>query len=131
MADRFGQQFSQTLVPGVVLLDGYQSVFGSSGALTAGQTLPLWVKSITRNSAGNYTVVLSDTWASVHPQVEVYSNNAVLEMTAVVSKIDNSVSGAGGVNRFTFICQTSGVATDPPSDGGFDIQVFAHNSTAI
>lgn len=129
MADRFGQQFTQSLQGGLFVLDGYLSV-GASGAIS-GQVLPLWMKSITRNSAGNYTVVLSDTWFSLNPSVLVQGANAVTANVACVVLVNNSSGSSQGVNQINFICNVAGTAADVPSGGGLTFHVLAHNSGVV
>ena len=131
MADRFGYQFTQTLVPEVFLLDGYFSA-GPDGYVDISNgvdTLPVWMKSIVRNSTGNYTVLTgyvngsTDFWASpLVPDITIIGAGASSHLVAQVI----SVSTSG----FNFVLEnsTTGTATDLPQNGGLYISVIAHNS---
>ena len=130
MSDRFGFQFTKSIIPEKWILDGYVSI-GSTGALSptlasGGQTLPIWLKSITRNSAGNYTVVLTDSWATVpRINVEVIGADAFDGLQAQV--ILESTSG------FQFVCYLPStlVATDPSSGGGIQFIINVSNSVSV
>lgn len=138
MAQRFGFQFSKTLAPEVFLLDGYVNI-GATGAVGAlDNKLSLWVKSITRNSTGNYTVVLTDLWDSLGlVQAEVISNNSATDysMVKVVSFQPGSVATTSpfATTTASIVIQVSsgGSAADPPSGGGIQFLVLAHNNVAV
>lgn len=132
MADRYGFQFTKTLVPETFLLDGYLTV-GVSGAVTSA-SLPIWMASITRNSTGNYTVVLTDLWTSLTSvQVDTLADNDPTDVTIckVVSKTPGSVSGTTTTAaQFVFQVTSGGSAADPQNNGAlmFDLNVKNSNS---
>lgn len=128
MADRYGFQFTKALVPEVFLLDGYMSA-GPDGYVDVSNgtdVLPIWMLSITRNSTGNYTVVTTDTWASIlMPTIIVVNAGASDHLVAQL--LSTSQSG------FTFVLEnsTTGTATDLPTSGGLLMKLVVHNSTSL
>ena len=128
MADRFGQQFIKSLVPDVTILDGYMSA-GPDGYvdLTNGtDTLPIWMKSISRTSTGLYVVVMKDTWGDrLFVTVETLGAGATDHLVAHVYSVTTS--------GFTFVLEnsTTGTATDLTTGGGIQFKIIAHNSTAL
>ena len=128
MADRYGFQFTKALVPEVFLLDGYMSA-GPDGYVdvTNGtDTLPIWMSSIVRNSTGNYTVVLTDTWAGLPlVSVETLGAGATDHLMAHVFSVTTS--------GFSFVLEntTTGTATDLTTGGGIQFKIKVGNSTSL
>lgn len=126
MSDRWSFQFTKSLVPEKFLLDGYVSI-GSTGELSpATQTLPIWMKSITHNSTGNYTVVLTDTWSGVVlPVIEVIGAAALDGVRAQVLSATAS--------QFVFACFTTSTLApvDPSSGGGLQFILHVVNSNSL
>ena len=134
MADRYGFQFTKALVPEVFILDGYVGAVEASGLLT-GDTLPIWMSSIVRNSTGNYTVTLTDLWIGIpYVHVDVLSDNVSTDVTIVkvLSIKLGSVSG-GATTLPTILLQVTsgGSAADPPPNGGLMFDIRAHNSNSL
>jgi hypothetical protein len=128
MADRYGFQFTKALVPEVFLLDGYMSA-GPDGYVdvTNGtDTFPVWMSSIVRNSTGNYTVVLTDTWSTLPlVSVETLGAGATDHLMAHVFSVTTS--------GFSFVLEntTTGTATDLTTGGGIQFKVKVGNSTSL
>ena len=130
MSDRYGYQFVKSLVPEKFFLDGYVSI-GASGALSptvasGSQTLPEWMLSITHNSTGNYTVVLTDTWSTLPlVSVETLGAGATDHLMAHVFSVTTS--------GFSFVLEntTTGTATDLTTGGGIQFKIKVGNSTSL
>jgi hypothetical protein len=131
MADRFGFQFTQSLTPETFLLDGYLAA-GPDGYVDVSNgkdELPVWMKSIVRNSTGNYTVTLgyvngaTDTWNRILPVVTVVGAGSSSHLVAQLTQVTNS--------SFTFVLEnsTTGTATDLPTNGALQLNVVAHNAS--
>jgi len=127
MANRTFQQFTQSLVPGFVILTGKVAI-GAAGAptLTTGQFNG--IASVVRTGTGLYTITLQDKYVDFcSVTASVVSNAALPVVDVVVSAVD--VVTAGTVNIKT-VDWTTATLTDPSSG---DILVFTltlANSTA-
>lgn len=127
MANRTFQQFTQSLVPGFVILTGKVAI-GATGfpTLTTGQFNG--IASVVRTGAGLYTITLQDKYVDFcSVTASVISNAALPVVDVVVSAVD--VVTAGTVNIKTV--DTTGATLTDPSSG--DILVFTltlANSTA-
>lgn len=128
MANRTFQQFTQSLVPGFVILTGKVAI-GATGAptLTTGQFNG--IASVVRTGAGLYTITLQDKYVDFcSVTASVISNAALPVVDVVVSAVD--VVTAGTVNIKTVDWTTGATLTDPSPE---DILVFTltlANSTA-
>lgn len=129
MADIFGFQYSLTPQPGLVIIDGYLPCPDGYGDL-ATDVMPLQVKSVTRNSTGNYTVLLTQTWAKLYPHVDVIGADAVSGLIASVILVSNSVSTNLGFNQFTIVVNTAGTPADVPVGGGLQLIIHAFQVSA-
>lgn len=138
---------------GAVILDGYIPI-GATGAVlntTTGTNLdvtggkiffPKGIKSVTRNSAGNYTFVLGDAnrvlTDNYHSLNSVELTPVCPTATAVYGQLAswNLTAGTPAVGGKYFNSLTvqfvngSGVATDPPNGGGFLFTFYLNNSAA-
>lgn len=136
MANRMFRQFMASPVPAVVKLYARIS-FGAAGAPTlssANGGNVQGIKSIVRNSAGNYTITLgivggkTDTYASL-----LMIGHCPLAATAPTAPLMNlladSVASTGSVQiEFN---SSAGVATDPASGESVLIEITVKNSSAI
>ena len=104
---------------------------GATGACTLVAKNSLGVKSITRNSAGNYTVVMAA------PHVRLLAVNPTFLSTAPAAAV-MSVSASANVNGSTTASAPSitlqfqngsGVATDPASGEEILLEIILANST--
>jgi hypothetical protein len=148
MADRYGYQFTSSLIPRVWLIDGYVSV-GASGAVlntaagtnldAAGQPiyLPKGVKSIVRSSAGLYVISLGDSSGLTTTDTYVNVVNAsIVPVCSTPTNINGQVVSwnlaSGGlstkVTAITVRFQTGGVETDLPSGSGWLFTLHMKNS---
>jgi hypothetical protein len=104
-------------------MDGYIQV-GATGSVT-GDVLPYWLKSVVRNSTGNYTFTCVDnfdafSWVGFTP----VSNNTVETVNWNVETFNAAATGGA-----TFVVQFSvtGSATDLDNNGGLFVDVHIHN----
>ena len=132
MANTYGYigQF-KTDRPGVWEIDGYVSI-GESGNPSLNTVPSGIVKSVKRNSTGNYTMTLQENWYSMlyvnvktmipsglSPQ---YVNCQMLNTNIGYSNVSNPV--------INFITNVSGTPTDPPAGSGLTYIVVLKNSSA-
>lgn len=125
MANRYFKQFVKTLDSERVLIDGYAGITDSVGSVSfpAGQG---GVASITRNSAGNYSIVLQDQYpALLYPDVNVMEPSGVAGWDVVWTTLDPVITKTF---RVQFLNQ-SGNAADLPPQSGFYFSLMLKNST--
>lgn len=137
MAERFFYQFTQSLLPELVLLDGYVSL-AADGYTSTSANLPLWMKSLTRNSAGNNTVVLTDNWddlAFICVETVSYADAADLTICKITAFDAGSVATtspyATTPASFTFQITSGGSAHEGPANGGLMFSLAVHNTKAL
>lgn len=153
MASRFlqNQQFSYDKY--LVECSGVVNI-GASGAPTLQQWTPSsggggsykaavaagarGIKSITRNSTGNYTVVLQDSFQRlVNYEISfIGPSGTTVPLAPIATVIPSSGGTATNVNsntspQITFVCQSSaGTPADPASGEQMLLTFFLQNSTA-
>lgn len=151
MSDRSGYQFTSSPNPKLWMLDGYVAVSTSGTVLntTAGTNLdaaglplylPRGIKSVVRNSTGNYTITFGKAAVNApEAQTDSYQRLLHVDVTPVcpvVTSIGHQVVSwnlaAGGlasnVSSVTIQFVTSGSAADLPTNGGFTFSIHASNS---
>lgn len=159
MADRYKFQFTETFSPKTVALPITVNV-GTSGAVTTGVDgysnaagnsllMPKGIQSITRNSAGKYTIALglANTQAGVSG-VDSYWDLLGASVTPIVSSATaifgqvqstNLAAGTGAPGSVTqslsqvvvqFV-NGSGVATDLPTNSAFTVVLWLKNSQVV
>ncbi len=82
--------------------------------------------SITRNSAGNYSLVLQDIYASLK-MVEIMQLHASAQ-DLNFQLVSETVASTKIIN---FLCLAAGVATDPASGSVLRIKVDVKNTTVL
>jgi hypothetical protein len=116
MANRYFDQFQLSLEKSKVRLFGKVSI-GATGAPTLDAVNSKGVASITRNSAGNYTVVLQDVYSrfmDFHPCLVVGAGTPAAPHCFVVSESVANVASKAIVIQFT---AADGVTATDPADG--------------
>lgn len=126
MANRWFDQFRFSLEKNVVELYLKVSI-GGSGAPTMDSTQSKGITSITRNSAGDYTVVMQDNYYRLLDFSVNQQNATGIPNAPVVGLKANSVTSGS----FEFVTSVGGVATDPSSGNTLYIRVALSNSSAI
>lgn len=123
MANRYTNQFLATFDKGVSIVDGYGQITDSAGSVsfTAGGG----VASVTRNSTGNYTILLQDQYNLVlNPDVSFVMPSGTAVISTVWTVLDPLVT-----KKLTFQClNTSNAAVDPPPQAGFYFSLLLKNS---
>jgi hypothetical protein len=130
MANQYGRQFIFTKEPAVWKLFGYVT-FGSTGApiLVAGRNKG--IQSITRNSAGNYTVKLTDSYVGfLH-----FSANMIVATgdpaAPFLHMVSESVATSGTQSIiFQYLAVDGTTATDPASGEALSFEITLKNSAA-
>jgi hypothetical protein len=148
--DRYTYQFSSSFYPKMVELDGYVQT-GTTGAVlnsSAGTNLdaanlPLYIpkglKSVVRNSTGNYTLTFgnsSDSTTDTYFDLVHAEWTPIVPAPGVTAISGNTVSwnmasagtGLKKVSTVTVQFQTAGSASDPPAGGGFTFALKLRNS---
>lgn len=105
---------------------------GASGAPTISPQTSKGIKSITRNSAGDYTVTFQDSYQrllsfNAHTQNATGISGAG-QVNVKTAGTNVTTQGAGTVE---FVCSTGGTATDPASGDTLYVNFTLSNSTAI
>jgi len=129
MANRWFNQFSFSLVKAKVFLFGKVAI-GASGAPTISTANSKGITSITRNSAGKYTLVLQDQYAAflnVHASVLLASGLPAVLGYAVVSE---AVASTAKTIVIQFL-DAAGAAADPDSGAVLYFTIILNNSSAI
>lgn len=144
MANRFFDQFYQTLDKGVVSLFAVVN-FGASGAPTlqkwdpsarsysaASSTGFRGIKTITRTSAGTYDVTLQDSYNRLLQLNYTFQNASAAAAPLVIVQTPNTNLNSTTAPKFsmTFL-NTSGSATDPASGEQVVFEIILQNSTAF
>lgn len=131
MANIYGRQFNQTLQPIVVSIFARIAI-GAAGAPTLTTGKAKGVKSIVRNSAGNYTITFGNSSAT-QQYVSLLSTlatfqNATAPAAPLMFVAADAVGSAGTITiQFTNLSQ---VATDPGNGEVIKLCVDLSNSTA-
>lgn len=124
MSNRYMFQFRYSLERD--LCDLYAQVtIGSTGAPTLVSASSKGIASIARNSAGKYTVTLSDKYNSLLDMDVLFKSTTGIPAAADVGMISADVSGAKTV---VFQCSAAGVATDPASGATMFIHLALRNN---
>lgn len=128
------QQQVSAFEKGTVLIAGKFAV-GATGAV--GTITPATghaIASVTRNSAGNYTIVFKDTFPdflNVRAAIEFASSGAVLNPALQVRSWSYSPKADGGATLELQVVTLASpeVAADAPNGSEIHFQVVARNST--
>jgi hypothetical protein len=134
MSNQYARQFNLIKEPSIMNLWAYVTI-GAAGAPTLVKAKSKGIKSIARNSSGDYTITLTDS----------YNGFCYFELTW-----DESANGPGnapaapqfwvkaynvgtvGAGTIEFVCgNNSSVATDPASTEAMLINIHLKNSSAF
>lgn len=134
MANRYFRQFTNTVEPAICVLFA-RVTFGSSGAPTLVAASSKGVKSISRVSAGKYTITLGNAAAAdTYPQLmmirhlfDEISNSGTAPASPGMYLTANAVSTAGTLQ---VVFNSAGTATDPASTEAVYLEITVKNSTA-
>lgn len=128
MANRLFNQFGATLEKGVVTLFGDVTI-GATGAPTLVAANSKGIKSIVRNSAGDYTITLQDTynkflslWVGFQKATAAAAPNQTVKA--------KSLNATGGATIEFVLYNNAGAATDPASGEELFIEICVGNSSA-
>lgn len=129
MANRFFQQFRFSLEKQIVDLY-FKVTIGAAGAPTLVANGSKGVKSIVRNSAGNYTVTLQDSYFKFL-DLDVTTLNATgIPAAPAVGLITVGVNSVAAPT-INYVMSTGGVATDPANGDTLYGKVSVTNSSAF
>lgn len=127
MANRSFYQFSLTAQRDVVTLTAKVTI-GAVGAPTLSTTDAKAIKSITRNSAGNYTLALQDNYAAL-------MSAAIMVMNPIISTapdrqlISEQVSSATAPQLVFQMISPAGAAVDPDSGATILVTLLLRNAS--
>lgn len=141
MANRYFSQYAYSLEKGKVMLFG-RVTFGSSGAPTLDAANSKGIASVTRNSAGKYTIVLQDSYNRYLGMDARFLVSSGLPASPGVSVVSQAVGTSGG-GTIVIQCSQAQVpastvqgtaiqyaAADPASGEELDLVVYLKNSSA-
>lgn len=137
MANHFGYNQLFTDRPEMWVVPGKVSISDGYGTPDYTAVPSGVVSSVSRNSTGNYTIYLSQSWyalLSVHVASEIGSGSPAFAFTQVLSDTVGSTSygGAGQTKQgvtFKFV-DGSGTAVELPSGAAFRFTLFLKRSSA-
>ena len=137
MANRYLRQFTSSFEPQVVNVFG-RVTFGASGAPTLVTASSKGIKSISRVSAGKYTIVLgnpvnpviTDTYPSLLMVSRLFdeTSGGVAPASPNMWLFSQTVSTNG---TLTIVFDTGGTPTDPASGEAVYLNIVVKNSTAV
>lgn len=135
MANRYFRQFVNTTEPVIVQLYA-RITFGATGAPTLVAASSKGIRSVTRNSAGVYTIVMGnaatiDTYKQLMFIKHVFdesSNSGTAPTAPGMYILANNVAAAAGSIQIEF--NSAGTATDPASTEAVYLEITLKNSTA-
>lgn len=127
MANRRFFQFRYSAQRDVVDLS-MKAAIGATGAPTISTTDAKGISSITRNSAGNYTVLLQDNYAAL-----MFATAVVMNATATASPcfqlISEQVSNATTPRVIIQFLDAAGAAADPDSGSTIMFHAMLRNAS--
>ena len=130
MSNRFYNQFALSLEKGKTFLFGKVAI-GATGAPTLDATNSKGIASITRNSAGKYTIVLQDVYnrfLGFQPTLVVGTGTPAAPLCFVISETVATPATKNIVIQFTAVDGTT--ATDPASGESLRFTVVLKGSSA-
>lgn len=135
MANRYFRQFVNTVEPQVVKLFA-RVTFGSSGAPTLVAASSKGIKSISRVSAGKYTITLgnaavTDTYNALLMVKHLFdetANSGTAPVSPSMFLTANAVATAGTLQ---VVFNAAGTATDPASTEAVMLEITLKNSSAF
>lgn len=101
---------------------------GASGAPTLNAALSKGIKSITRNSAGDYSVALSDNFNQLMDMNMVIQNASGIPVAPDMGVKTNSVNSATAP-LVEIVTSAAGVATDPASGDTMYLHIICRNAS--
>lgn len=129
MANRWMQQFWLSFIKGKASLFG-QVAIGATGAPTLSAANSMGITSITRNSAGNYTIVLNDTWVKfLGFHATIVDSGA--QTVATVYVVSETVATAATKNIVIQCSDFAGAAVDPRNGATLRFEIVLNNSSAM
>lgn len=129
MANRYMNQFWGSLLKGKSSLFG-RAAIGATGAPTLSAANSQGITSITRNSAGNYTLVLNDTWVSLLGLQATIIDSGT-QTVATVYVVSETVATAATKNIVFQCLDFAGLAVDPRNGASIRFEIVLSNSTAV
>lgn len=120
-------QFRLSLEKSIVDLYA-QVTIGATGAPTLVAASSKGIASISRSSAGDYVLTLSDKYVGLLDFSVITQNATGISASADVGIKAQSVASAKTIE---FVCSTGGVATDPASGDRLFIKISLKASTAF
>lgn len=103
---------------------------GAAGAPTLSVAASKGIKSITRVSAGKYTVTLDSSYFRFLDFDVVTTNATGISAAPNVAIVSGGTNvGTQGAGTVQFVCSTGGVATDPASGDVLTIRITVSDSS--
>lgn len=128
MANRRFNQFRASIYNGQVDLL-MKAAIGASGAPTISASYAKGIQSITRNSAGNYTLLLQDNYQALLG-VSGTVLNATASAAPIMQVISEQVSSATVPRVIVQFLDAAGVAADPDNGATIFISISLSNSSS-
>lgn len=125
MANRRFYQFRLSLEPQVVDLYAHIT-FGAAGAPTLDAAQSRGIASVTRNSAGNYTIALQDNYNRLLIVKHVFVESTAPAAPGMFVSNDSVVSATAPA--LTVVFNAAGTATDPATGDQVRLQISLKNS---
>lgn len=127
MANRYTRQFTASNLPGVTSIFA-KITYGASGAPTLATNG--YISSVTRNSAGNYTLVFRDLWNALLGCNVVFDSGSSVPAAPLMYIASNLVATAASKSlNIVFTDQDTPAATDPASGEISYLEIMLKNSS--
>lgn len=127
MANRYLYQFRGSFEPGIVTIYGKIS-FGATGAPTLVSGQNRGISTIVRNSAGNYTITLMDSYVRTLGVSHNYLESTAPAAPALFMTADNVATLA--TPTIIVVTNAAGTATDPANGDVMMIRIDLKNSSS-
>lgn len=127
MANRRMFQFRLSLQRDIVDLS-LKAAIGATGAPTISTTDAKGITSITRNSAGKYTILLQDNYAALM-SAQVTVLNATASAAPITQLISEQVSNATTPQVVVQCLDAAGAAADPDNGATLMVSIMLRNAS--
>jgi hypothetical protein len=124
MANRRTYQFQGSNIAGIVRINA-KVTFGASGAPTLASTNNSFISSITRNSAGDYTIALADAYNGLLGVRHVFNSGSSAPASPALWVKTDAVT----TKSLRIVFNLAGTATDPASGEIVLLEIVLKNTS--
>jgi hypothetical protein len=103
----------------------FKITFGASGAPTLGANQNSYISSVTRNSAGDYTIALADAWNNLLRVAHTFNSGSSAPAAPALWVKTDAVT----TKSLRIVFNSAGTATDPASGEVVLMEIVLKNSS--